>query len=65
MHHPTSATSGGTWDFSIFLATLLTCSELISWTKKSDDIFLFFEHVGGSIHQKKLFGNCYDRSTRL
>ena len=50
----------------IFGATLLTFSELISWTEKSDDqIFLFFEHVGGIIHGKKLFGRCCGRSTRL
>ena len=50
----------------IFGATLLTFSELISWTEKSDDQnFLFFEHVGGIIHGKKLFGRCCGRSTRL
>ena len=51
---------------SIFGATLPASNELISWTKKSDDIFFwFFERTRGSIHQKKLFGRCYDRSTRL
>ena len=50
----------------IFRATLPTSTELISWTKKSDhQFFLFFEHVGGNIHQKKLVGGCYDCSTRL
>ena len=50
----------------IFGATLLTFSELISWTEKSDDQKkLFFEHVGGIIHGEKLFGRCCGRSTRL
>ena len=50
----------------IFRATLPTSSELISWTEKSDDQKILFKiHVGGNIHQKKLFGGCYDCSTRL
>ena len=45
---------------------MLTFTELISWTEKSDDQKKMFKiHVGGIIHQKKLFGRCYDRSTRL
>ena len=45
----------------IFGATLPGSSELISWTEKSDDqFFLFFEHVGGNIHRKKMFGTCYE-----
>ena len=51
---------------SIFGVSLPTCSELISWTKKSDhQNFLFLEHVGGSIHQKKMFGTCCDPPTCL
>ena len=50
----------------IFGATLLTFSELISWTEKSDDQKKkFFEHVGGIIHGEKMFGRCCGRSTRL
>ena len=50
----------------IFRATLLTFTELISWTEKSDDQKILFKiHVGGIIHGKKLFGRCCGRSTRL
>ena len=49
---------------SIFGVTSPGLNELITWTEKSDDhFFLFFEHVGGNIHRKKLFGTGYDRSS--